>query len=292
MKYFFSTIAVIIAFTIAPFLIGGSFEGCGCIMAPDTSDFGSDAKPANEDTKKGDKPAAENKGEAKGEVFKIGNISINMDTLIIEVPGEFSQNNGVLEYIAVQKTIGKEYESLLSLDARPSQLQAALILCGLKTPEEKKKIKKQGEDKIPEGDQVILYVEWEDPKTKKTIRKRVEDLIYEKKTKKTMPKTHWVFTGSYFVRDESTGKLVFAADLTGSIIAIYHDPDAILDVPLKEGADDEAFVIDKSSPAFGTKCKLILDLSQNKAKKADPDKDNKDDKPEPKDTDKPKGKSK
>ena len=197
------------------------------------------------------------------DILTFGNIKINLKTKIIKMPAEFSNNEGVLEYLAVQKIHGKEYESLLSINARPTRINAALLLCGKKF-DKRNRAKKQGEDMVPGGDPIIIYVEWIDPKTKKTIRKRAEELIFNKRTKKTMKKVGWVFTGSQFVKNEATGKTVFGASLTGSIIAIYHDPDAILDVPMR--TDDETYDIAKDTPPPGTKCTLIFDASLAPAK--------------------------
>lgn len=79
------------------------------------------------------------------------------------------------------------------------------------------------------------------------VRRRVEDLIFNRHQNRSMARAGFVFTGSRQIRvpvppDFDTTKEVFAAKNSGNVIVLYHDPDAILDTPLIEGGDDTAYL--------------------------------------------------
>ena len=62
----------------------------------------------------------------------------------------------------------------------------------------------------------------------------------------------WVFTGSRILKEG------FEADIAKSLVAIWHDPAAILDNPLEEGADNIYIVNAPRNPKRGTHIELIL----------------------------------
>ena len=55
-----------------------------------------------------------------------------------------------------------------------------------------------------------------------------------------MKPTKWIFTGSYI----SDG--VFAAQVEKSIVAVFHDPVAMIDNPHPEGASDEIWFVNEA----------------------------------------------
>lgn len=79
------------------------------------------------------------------------------------------------------------------------------------------------------------------------VRHRVEDLVLNRHSEKTMQYSGFVFTGSRQIEvpappNFDKKKRVFAAKHTGNVAVLFHDPDAILDTPLLEGGDDTAFL--------------------------------------------------
>jgi hypothetical protein len=162
-----------------------------------------------------------------------------------------------LEYLAVAPH-GKLHESLFEIRCAPEKLQFGLLLLGLK---EEPQVSFQGEGIALAGPRVAIEVEWADPKTGEKRRSRVEDLLWEARLGHEMERTGFAFTGSRFLRRgggaapagthgppppapkataQEAGapqKEVFAATSSGSVIALYHDPDAILDNPLLSGGD-------------------------------------------------------
>jgi hypothetical protein len=110
---------------------------------------------------------------------------------------------------------------------------------------------------LERGERVVLEVEWaakdspEDPSLPAAVdgrvRRRVEDLIFDRARQGPMPRVGWVFTGSRHLDvpappDWKETMKVFAATYAGNVAATYHDPDAILDTPLIEGGDDTAYL--------------------------------------------------
>lgn len=79
------------------------------------------------------------------------------------------------------------------------------------------------------------------------VRRRVEDLVMNRHTEKTMKYSGFVFTGSRQIEvpappNFDKKKKVFAAKHTGNVAVLFHDPDAILDTPLLAGGDDTSFL--------------------------------------------------
>ncbi len=179
-----------------------------------------------------------------------GKVSIEM--------GQYEQLKGAIEYLACAEG-GKSYESVLVLDCKPTEFYEALKQIGLK-PGAPAYYDESGKHVPPSGDGVRLFVEWKNPKGK-VVRLRAEDLIYNKKTKKTMQHVDWVFAGSQFMEDPATDEQVLQAELTGSIVATHHgDHTVILQNPLLEALDESVYSINrKLAPKPGTKVKLIVD---------------------------------
>ena len=191
----------------------------------------------------------------EGAITKLPGIRIWRDEQRIEVEGFVCLKQGpALELMACTPR-GKTHESLFLVDCHPVHLQLALILLGLEpTPQ----VDEFGQVKALErGAKVVVEVSWkaEDapqgdasapPAVDGRVRRWVEDVIYDRRRRGPMLRVGWVFTGSRQVKvpappDWKTEREVFAAGYTGNVVAIYHDPDAILDTPLVEGGDDTLF---------------------------------------------------
>ena len=162
------------------------------------------------------------------------------------VTGHVNQVEGSIELFACGPR-GKTHESVLVLDVYPVDLQAALILIGAKhgRPAEGPGMGP------PEGDPLDVFVEWQDGK--RTVRRRAEALIRNSTTKRVMPKTAWIFTGSTF----EDGR--FKALVEESLIVSYWDPWAIINIGSDVGADDEILSVNtKTVPPLGTPVTVII----------------------------------
>ena len=92
--------------------------------------------------------------------FRIGSVILNKRLREISLPGRVNMQSGLIEYLACHNEVGKLHESVLKIDAKPSDLQVALLLLGLKS---KNNLEFQGDPTVPEGDLLDIFVEWELP---------------------------------------------------------------------------------------------------------------------------------
>src|SRR5690606_22887803 len=106
-------------------------------------------------------------------------------------------------------TRGKTHESLVLFECDPKQLHLALIMLGMvPTPQ----VTEQGQAiALDRGEKVVLEVAWpaaDTPPDDSTapeavdglVRRRLEDLIYDRRRALAMPRVGWVFTGSRMVQ--------------------------------------------------------------------------------------------
>lgn len=160
-------------------------------------------------------------------VYRIGTLIVDTASRTVTAPGSINMDKGSVEYLAVTPR-GKTYESFLRLDVQPMYLNLALILIGCKS---KNVLQYQGQNKTPEGAPVTITVHWHN---KLGIAKeaRAEDFLTLMPGNHPMPLHPWVFTGSRILPQG------YEADMVGSLVAIWHDPAAVMDNPLPTGADD------------------------------------------------------
>jgi hypothetical protein len=158
---------------------------------------------------------------------------------IVEATGHVANTDGVLEFIAVEKA-GRDYESLFTLDCRPSALKFALLLIGCET-----------------NDPVRIEVEWAGK------RIPVEQLLLDRHTKKSPPALPWIFTGSYFTKSVLDGREVFMADEEQAFVALWWQPSALINLRQDFGnpyhSEAQGFEANpKALPPKDTPVKLIF----------------------------------
>lgn len=197
-------------------------------------------------------------------ILEIDNVRIVKKERQIEIPCQINMVRGLLEYLIVARG-GKTHESLLRTDSQPVSIQLALLLLGLEGSSNP--LARQGDPKKPEGDPVTLWVQWEeDGQVRKDRIEKWVMLVPEggsrmmpppgtpKLPGTTMESTDWTFTGSFVAPDG-----VFSAQVQKSIVAIYHDPAAIIDNPLTEGANNRIwFVNEGETPPLGKEVTAII----------------------------------
>ena len=127
--------------------------------------------------------------------------------------------------------MARPHESLLRVDVRPLHLQVALLMLDL---EPKNVLKFQGDPTTPQGAPVEIKVRWRDLKGAEQ-EARAEELMLDMPAKRPIPPNRWVFTGSRIIKEG------FEADLAKSLVAVYHDPAAILDNPLPGGVTNSLY---------------------------------------------------
>ncbi|MEW6221655.1 MAG: YdjY domain-containing protein [Thermodesulfobacteriota bacterium] len=172
--------------------------------------------------------------------FDVGGCQLDKAAGEVSFPAKVNMDKGLLEYVVVAAG-GKVHESLLRTEVEPFALQMALLLAGLEgtlSP-----LPAQGASELPSGDPVRLTVRWDAGGSPRTVP--VEDWLLRRQVPASpLP---WVFTGSVIDRG------VFMAQTERSLVAIYHDPLALIDHRAEDGASDEIwFVNDQAVPPAGT----------------------------------------
>lgn len=177
------------------------------------------------------------------DMYQVGNVKINKNKRFISIPGSINMSDGLIEYLACGPR-GKLHESVLVLDAEPYHIHVALLLLGLVPGD--RPISFQGAPEPPCGDPVVIKISWKGTDNR-MIEYSPEDLIINMDDKKTMERSDWVFSGSIIHEGQ------YLAQLEGSIVAVFHDPNAIIDDRSITGADDTHFFANKEIlPPFGT----------------------------------------
>ena len=102
-------------------------------------------------------------------------------------------------------------------------------------------------------------------------RHPVEHFLIDRDTGRSPSRLTWAFTGSFFHRDEQTGIEFFAADAEKSLIALWYDPTALLNLAQDVGnpyrGDTTGFAVNPAAlPAKGTPVHLILRPVERAAK--------------------------
>ena len=158
-------------------------------------------------------------------LLRIQNVRIDTNKREVSVPGKVNSEMAegtILEFIANGSGGGKSYETALGLDTDAVTLNTALLLIGL-DPKNARVPTMHFDPVPPAGDPVELWVEWTEGRN--TRRVRVEELLYDKRTRKTMPPGPWVYTGSTFFEGR------FLATLEGVLIGFVHSPSPLIENP-------------------------------------------------------------
>jgi hypothetical protein len=180
-------------------------------------------------------------------VYRIGAVIVDTQARTVTCKGVVNMDEGAIEYLAVAPG-GKTHESLLRVDVRPLHLQVALLMLDL---EPKNVLKFQVDPTTPQGAPVEIKVRWHDLKGAEQ-EARAEELLIDMPSKRPLPPNRWVFTGSRVIKEG------FEADLAKSLVAVYHDPAAILDNPLPGGVTNSYIINTKRVPKRGTPVDFVL----------------------------------
>ena len=184
-------------------------------------------------------------------VYRIGEITVNKTEKSISFPAEINMDKGLLEYLLVRNA-GKTHESLFRTKIEPYNLQIASLLVDLTGTD--KPLAFQGAPEIPKGDAVSITVSMTDKDGKKSELKPEKWITKVVDGKPSdIELLRWIFTGS-IVRG---GR--FGAQVSGSIIALYHDPVAMVDNASAGGESDKIwFVKEGAVPPVGTPVTITI----------------------------------
>jgi hypothetical protein len=186
----------------------------------------------------------------------------------VVVDGRILLDRGLIELLGCAEG-GKEYESMLRLDADVQGLDLALNLCGLKRGPIPGRL---ADPDVPQGSRVLVFLQWTDEEGK-IVTHRAEDCVVNIARKAPMPRVGWTYVGAMLpVPDPAamTGKTyrVLAASGSRSLLTTYRDPTTLLDNPLFDAMDDSLYVANYMVlPQPGTKVRVILRAPDEAAKK-------------------------
>jgi len=187
----------------------------------------------------------------------------------VTVKGYVCLEDGILEFLAVVAG-GREYESVLALKCKPSGLHTALILAGGKPgdldPAFMEDIRVLPDGVKPAGrpgDRFNVTVRWQE--NGKAHEAPAYTFLLSRKTGRPPEPTPFVFTGSYFLKNEATGQEHYMADLDGGLIATFFDLGSILNMPVAEGnpyrGEQLGFALNKDVvPPKDTQVQVIFEL--------------------------------
>jgi hypothetical protein len=154
--------------------------------------------------------------------------------------GSVCQREAPLETFACLRG-SKEHESVLAVPVKAYVVHAGLMAAGAVpgTP-----VQFEPEYKPATGPEIEVTVIWKD--TNGEIRRaRGQDWVRDVRTKKPMTYP-WVFAGSRFVEDSTTGERYYQAE-GGELICVSNFPSALLDLPV-ESSDSNAELLFEANP--------------------------------------------
>ncbi len=192
----------------------------------------------------GEGPENADKAQA---IFKKNKVLFKNDANVLVLPGlvarkkekrieVLAESTGlapdtIVEFLLIDQSSGRGYESLLWSYACPSDIHRALVFIGVApgkpfSPNELRF--------WPRGERILLSVAPEKKRKGNEKPVRLERLVVDRETNKPLPETGFVFVGSKKVGSpDGKSGLVYAADAyePKSIASLFNDPTAVLDVP-------------------------------------------------------------
>ena len=170
----------------------------------------------------------------EGDQAVLGSVRLDAATKTVSATGWVNQTSGAIEVLACGVQ-GKVHESVFVLALNPLDLQAALLLAGLKGGPPMAAIG-QGP---PAGDPVDIWVDWQAGGEARSAR--AETFVWNTADNAGLPETPWTFTGSVVKEGR------FKALAEESLVVTYWDPYAIVNLPLPCGADDEMLAVNSNA---------------------------------------------
>jgi hypothetical protein len=172
----------------------------------------------------------------------------------VVLDGTVCLREGQLEMFACTKGT-KEHEAIVSAATKAYVVHAGLLAVGAEagTP-----AVFQPSYKPATGTEIEITVVWTD-KNGNVHRDRAQDWIRDVKTNKALTYP-WVFAGSGFWQDETTGQKHYLAE-SGDFICVSNFPSAMLDLPIASSQSNEELqfqAFTEHIPPLGTKVRLVL----------------------------------
>jgi len=184
---------------------------------------------------------------------------------ISEALGEYDEHlKGAVEYLVCGHN-GKEYESIVVVDATAKEIYEALEKLGVAVGTPPGYDEEKDEPTSPKGTEFLIYVEWKDGDNAKKVR--AEDLIYNIKTKKPMQQVAWIYSGSRVVADldsDDEDAMIPQAFMSNDLVALKRfDASALFQNPLPESEEENIYKKnDALMPKLGTPVMLTIEVNR------------------------------
>lgn len=172
----------------------------------------------------------------------------------VVMDGTVVLTRGMLELFACLKGT-KEHEAILAVNTKAYAVHAGLLAVGAKAGTA---VQFQPTYKPASGDQIDITLIWTD-KAGKVRREPAQSWIRDLKTKQEM-KIPWVFAGSGFWQDGTTGQKLYLAE-GGDLICVSNFSSAMLDLPVESTQANNQLQFEAFSeriPPLGTRVRVVL----------------------------------
>lgn len=186
---------------------------------------------------------------ALDQVLAQSGMRLDADLGVVSIPAAVLVKDDLLEYLLVGPR-GAAHESLFVTDVRPSVLNAALLLLGVEPGanarwepvEDPAPDGEEGRVVPPAGDGFLLYAAWREDE--EIYFFRVEDLLSNLETGRSMRRHRWVFLGSRFHAPREGEPEVFVADVEQNLInvAFFFQGNTLLTAALPECLEQTIWV--------------------------------------------------
>ncbi len=183
---------------------------------------------------------------------------------VITFPATVVRQQSLLELFLCAKN-GKGHETIFMTEVDPKKLNFALLIANFKHEKDRSAVgpKFLGDPTVPGGDSVKVNVEWE-LNSGNWVRYRLEDLVRNVVEQRVMRKLGFVYAGSEFMQEMGPGggkNEIFLASRVKTLIACYHDPSALLDLPAPQGGSDAIYQPRKKVlPAPGSSVRFVFSV--------------------------------
>ena len=184
---------------------------------------------------------------------------------ISEALGEYDEHlKGAVEYLICGHN-GKEYESIVVVDATAKEIYEALEKLGVEVGTPPGYDEEKDEPTPPKGTEFLIYVEWKDGDNAKKVR--AEELIYNIKTQKPMQQVAWIYSGSRVVADldsDDEDAMIPQAFMSNDLVALKRfDASALFQNPLVESEEENIYKKnDALMPKLGTPVMLTIEVNR------------------------------
>ena len=184
---------------------------------------------------------------------------------ISEALGEYDSHlKGAVEYLVCGRN-GKEYESIIVVDATAKEIYDALGKLDVQVGEPPGYDEEKDEPTPPKGTGVLIYAEWKSGGETKKVR--AEELVFNVKTQKPLQNVAWVYSGSRVVPDldsDDEDAMMPQAFMSNDLVALrLFDASALFQNPLPESSEENIYKKnDALLPKLGTPVTLTIEVNR------------------------------